>query len=88
MLNSTKLKEIYLFEMGEIKSLKLVKQIYQIFKKPGRLFDTVSVIIHLVDLEGELSLTRVDGFNYAKFVSKEFKRGRDSDSLIIKVRLI
>jgi len=88
MLNSTKLKEICLFEMGEPKSLKLVEKIYNMFRKPGRVFDSISVRIKLVNLKDRLDITDIDKFNYVKFVSKSFIDCSDHCCLTIEVKLV
>jgi len=92
------MEEIYLFEVGEPKELKLVKKIYKIFYKSGN-YCGRNVIVKITGLKNNMEvdfdcLGNSNINNYiVRFISKEFKTARIKcnnlkDTLIINVEII
>ena len=101
MLKSTKLKEIYLFEMGEVKTLGLVKEIYSVFNENDKYsFVNRKAIIKLkttensiinINLNNQWSKSEWDINDYfVKFINKRFNnyRPESGNELIINIEFI
>ena len=87
MLKSTKLKESYLFEAGEVKTLNFVKKIYSVFERwEAHGFVTRNIIIKLIDLENEINSELNN--SPVQFISREIRYNTFNDDLVIKVKLI
>jgi len=85
--NVDKLKEIYLFEMGEAKWLSEVKNIYNIFYKESTLIrNGRKISINFVNLKSSL----ISSNDYkVKFINKELnEEGNSFALLIINVEII